>query len=211
MGVAPPSRVLSGRPRTPCYAGGLGHSPLVGELILKELQNREVSQRELAERVAQTQPALGNASNAVKKALAELRAREQVHPVRLGFWALGAATAASDPPQRSSPSRGCVYVYFFPAYKEKELKSGGKRWPCKVGFTAGNALARVLGQTRTGQPEKPEVALVIQSDRAAQMERALHAILKFRGQHLTEAGGAEWFMTTPEEIKGLADFLECSV
>jgi hypothetical protein len=40
------------------------------------------------------------------------------------------------------------------------------------------------------------------------LERALHAILKFRGQHLSEAGGTEWFMTNPQEVERLAQFLE---
>ena len=64
-------------------------------------------------------------------------------------------------------------------------------------------LQRIIGQAGTCYPEFPHVALVIYCDDSAQMETALHAILKLQKKHIESAPGTEWFMTSPEEIEKL--------
>ena len=72
-------------------------------------------------------------------------------------------------------------------------------------MTVDNVEKRV-GTQGTGNPEKPAIALEFKTDHPRELESALHAILKFRGRHVTEAGGKEWFKTNPDEVKRIYHF-----
>ena len=89
-----------------------------------------------------------------------------------------------------------VYWYTFPAYR----KTSGP-YPIKVG-RGSNPLARI-GQQVTAMPEEPDILGTFEHNDVQNLERALHAVLTLRGKRKKDAPGAEWFVTTPEEIMEL--------
>ena len=94
----------------------------------------------------------------------------------------------------------CVYVYYYPAYKELAKLKGKSSWPCKIGRTAGMVTGRLQSQA-TGMPEKPRLSIVFNTDNSETWEQILHGMLKVVSQkHIREAPGQEWFDTTPEKI-----------
>ena len=50
-------------------------------------------------------------------------------------------------------------------------------------------------------PEPPENRLVFKTDDLENLEQTLHNVLKFRGRHITDALGGNWFMTSPGEVE----------
>lgn len=92
-----------------------------------------------------------------------------------------------------SPS---VYWYAFPAYMRKE-----GAYPIKVG-RGNDPLARVAQQV-TAMPEVPVILGTYAHDDSHTLERALHSILALRGRRKKDSPGAEWFVTTPDEIEAL--------
>lgn len=92
-----------------------------------------------------------------------------------------------------SPS---VYWYTFPAYK----KSSGP-YPIKIG--RGNNPETRISQQVTAMPEQPDILGVFEHVDTHNLERALHAVLTLRGKRKKDAPGAEWFVTTPDEVAEL--------
>lgn len=89
-----------------------------------------------------------------------------------------------------------VYWYTFPAYR-----NANGPYPIKVG-RGNNPMARI-GQQVTAMPEQPDILGTFEHPDPANLERALHAILTLRGKRKKDAPGAEWFVTTPEEVASL--------
>jgi T5orf172 domain len=69
----------------------------------------------------------------------------------------------------------------------------------KIGLTEGDTVQRIAAQIGTSTPDKPVLKLEIRTHDCSSLERAIHAILKYRGRKI-EGGGAEWFKVTREEI-----------
>lgn len=86
-----------------------------------------------------------------------------------------------------------IYWYTFPAYKRTDGP-----YPIKVGKGA-NPEARIMQQV-TPMPEKPEVLGTYLHADADNLEKAVQYVLKVRGKKKADAPGAEWFLTTPQEI-----------
>ncbi|HEX7891268.1 MAG TPA: GIY-YIG nuclease family protein [Ramlibacter sp.] len=89
-----------------------------------------------------------------------------------------------------SPS---VYWYTFPAYK----RAAGP-FPIKIGKGA-DPESRIMQQV-TPMPEKPEILGQFQHPEVDNLEKAVQYTLKARGKRKSDAPGAEWFLTTPQEI-----------
>lgn len=89
-----------------------------------------------------------------------------------------------------------VYWYTFPAYR----KANGP-YPIKVG-RGNNPMTRIAQQV-TAMPEQPDILGTFEHPDPANLERALHAILTLRGKRKKDAPGAEWFVTTAEEVTTL--------
>lgn len=101
-----------------------------------------------------------------------------------------------------------VYAYYYPAYKELAGFRGEAHWPVKVGLSKKSLEARIAEQTSlTGIPEAPMVGLAIWTDDASRIEKGLHLMLDQRGRRCEEAGGNEWFRTSPEEVATLYKLL----
>ncbi len=99
---------------------------------------------------------------------------------------------------------GCIYAFTFPA-----IKSAQKPFPIKVGLTtAADVETRVFGQCKgAGFFEKPEILGRWQVKRVAQVEDAIHAVLKARGRWKEDAPGDEWFITTIDEVQSIVSFI----
>lgn len=86
-----------------------------------------------------------------------------------------------------------IYWYTFPAYK----RSSGP-YPIKIGKGA-NPEARIMQQV-TPMPEKPEILGTYPHPEADNLEKAIQYLLKVRGRRKADAPGAEWFLTTHQEV-----------
>ena len=85
-------------------------------------------------------------------------------------------------------------------YKERAELRGEGTWPCKIGRSEyANPIHRIYEQVGTGMPEKPEIALIIQTDRPLKLENAIHRLLVL--DRLPDAPGTEWFMTNPSAVE----------
>jgi hypothetical protein len=99
---------------------------------------------------------------------------------------------------------GWIYAFTFPAIKKVD-----QPFPIKVGLTtAADVETRVYGQCKgSGFFERPEILGRWQVKRVAQIEDAIHAVLKARGRWKEDAPGDEWFMTTTEEVNAILAFI----
>jgi hypothetical protein len=97
-----------------------------------------------------------------------------------------------------------VYLYYLPVYRLRAEEHSQKFWPCKIGRTDRDPVARILAQAATALPESPHVALVIRTSFALAWEAALHGVLTLRGRQIEDIPGAEWFLTSPDEVYSLA-------
>lgn len=69
----------------------------------------------------------------------------------------------------------------------------------KVGLTMGDTVQRIVAQISTGTPDKPALLLEIRTHDCSSLERAVHAVLEYRGAKIMGAG-KEWFRTSRDEI-----------
>lgn len=95
-----------------------------------------------------------------------------------------------------------VYGYYNPNDRELAQLKGTDSWECKIGRTQGNAVGRVVSQgAKTALSHEPIVGLVIRTDNAALVEKALHASLRLADREVLDSPGTEWFRTSPSKIK----------
>ena len=69
----------------------------------------------------------------------------------------------------------------------------------KVGLTTSDTVQRIVAQISTGTPDKPALLLEIRTHDCSSLERAVHAVLEYRGAKIMGAG-KEWFRTSRDEI-----------
>jgi len=100
-----------------------------------------------------------------------------------------------------------VYVYYLPAYRHRAEQNHEQAWPCKIGYSNGDPILRVLAQASTALPERPQIALVIRTNMPSVFESAIHNILTLRGKKIDSSPGSEWFLTSPDEVDEIADFI----
>lgn len=100
---------------------------------------------------------------------------------------------------------GWIYAFTFPAIKRSDAP-----FPIKVGLTtAADVETRVFGQCKgSGFFERPEILGRWQVKRVAQVEDAIHAVLKARGRWKEDAPGDEWFITTIDEVGDILRFIQ---
>jgi len=69
----------------------------------------------------------------------------------------------------------------------------------KIGLTTADTVQRIVAQISTGTPDKPALLLEIRTNDCGLLERAIHAVLDYRGAKVLGAG-KEWFKTNRNEI-----------
>lgn len=76
----------------------------------------------------------------------------------------------------------------------------------KIGLTVGDTVQRITAQISTGTPDKPVLLLEIRTHDCSSLERAIHAILEYRGTKIAGAG-QEWFKVNREEVVAIYRFV----
>ena len=69
----------------------------------------------------------------------------------------------------------------------------------KVGLTTGDTVQRIVAQISTGTPDKPTLLFEFRTHDCVSLERAVHAVLEYRGAKVMGAG-KEWFRTSRDEV-----------
>ncbi len=173
-------------------------------------------------------PPRGQAVGVFKKTLADMKLEGKAENPSIGIWRISSnsdsletrTVESVEPPQVSdeeeiiqndqpdSPEektvgsgKGSVYLYYYPAYRQLAKLRGESSWPCKIGKSEHDSAIRVESQAATAMPEKPKIALRIQTDKPLELEKAVHKLLAKDGKQMKGAPGAEWFVTSPSEVE----------
>jgi hypothetical protein len=95
-----------------------------------------------------------------------------------------------------------VYLYYSPSDKELADFKAKTVWECKIGATTALPVqSRIFSQgVRTAFSKMPVIALVIKTDNAICLERAIHCALRLVEADAPDSPGAEWFITNPQKI-----------
>jgi hypothetical protein len=95
-----------------------------------------------------------------------------------------------------------VYLYYSPNDKELADLKGNAVWECKIGATTALPVqSRIFSQgVRTAFSKMPVIALVIKTDNAVCLERAIHCALRIVEADAPDSPGSEWFITNPQKI-----------
>lgn len=101
----------------------------------------------------------------------------------------------------------CVYLYYYPNYRENAELKGEENWKCKIGRTKDTDPNIRINQQITGMPERVIIGLVIRTNEPVKLESAIHCLLKHFDRHISDAPGTEWFLTSPDEIRELYNLL----
>ncbi len=104
--------------------------------------------------------------------------------------------------------KSAVYLYYLPLYRQIAEQKDQTFWQCKIGRTDGDPLQRILSQAATDLPEKPHVAIIIRTDFSFELENIIHDVLTIRGKKIDNSPGAEWFLTSPDEVLSIYDFIQ---
>ena len=159
--------------------------------------------------------ARGKLSGIISKAITELRDAGQANSGTKGFWEIytdSEVDNGEDIHYRKTIGAGnsSVYLYYFPIFRQQAKSQEESVWKCKIGKTQGEPQERVDQQNNpsTGIPEEPVIALIIKTDNPDSLERAIHTILTTRGKHIEEAPGTEWFLTNPDEVEEIYQFID---
>lgn len=217
---------------TPYEFQGVPLTPTIAQVLIRQLfTGRLVERQALVEEVVREhvnrgglRAAAQDATVVFKKALASLsEAGEALNPAH-GYWRIQGSAPVDlapvqepelEPPEPepkadrefgTGPS--AVYAYYLPTYRMLAEEHAETAWPCKIGRTNGDPLARVMSQASTALPEPPRVALVIRTLDSVAWEAALHGALSIRGRRIDSSPGSEWFLTSPEEIVEVAKALD---
>lgn len=104
---------------------------------------------------------------------------------------------------------GCVYFYYFPAYKELAEHKGEDRWPFKIGSTKNvNPDPRVEEQV-TAMAEQPKIEVVMRTENPKALEQLIHSILKKKQDiYIEDAPGKEWYRISPDIAKKIKEAFE---
>ena len=137
---------------------------------------------------------------------------EETYRKKSGLPAPGRVSPSTDPkyePKDYDIGDGSsyVYAYYYPEYRKKR----GGSFKIKVGRSV-DYRGRIADQSRaTGMPEEIEVAVLWRTDKPEAAEKLLHDHLKFRGKHVPDAPGREWFLTSPDEIRQIIECIQPGV
>lgn len=205
------------------YSGERLTPKMARELIIKFFKGQTVAKQEMIRRVDQIHLEGGgelseNRVHPVTNALNALKRKKLANNPNPGdgIWKINGATEdeeidnrtnnSSDEVRRIGSGNNSVYVYYYRTYKHHAELRGEETWPCKIGRSEyQNPIHRILEQAGTGMPEKPEIALVIQTNVPVEVEKAIHKLLD--RDRMSDASGTEWFITNPSKVKELYEII----
>ena len=158
----------------------------------------------------------------VKGIIRQLKLSDSIEQPYYGAYQIGASASVEDEEEdfetlevkpvynierTLGEGKELVYAYYYPSYRDLAELRNEPGWPIKIGRTSSDLESRITSQVATtGVPEVPTIALVFHTDHSRWLEQYLHGALGLRRKHLVEAGGQEWFLTSPNEIEELYSF-----
>ncbi len=144
-------------------------------------------------------------NDALNKNLKQKRGLATNEGTKHGHWIIKGGTTPDDDPQVEQ-IKGCVYIYYYPTYKEQAKSKGEDRWPCKIGCTKSPDPKDRIAEQVTGMPEAPQTEVIMHTENPEHIERIIHSILKLkeRNRHIQDAPGSEWFLISPDIAKRVA-------
>jgi hypothetical protein len=196
--------------------------PWIRSDLVKEALKRHI---ELGGTIGKQDP-----TTVIKTTLKILRDENRIKPIALGIWKridLDSAeaqkdeivhtpeivkeieeieevdSAASSQLKEIGNGNEAVYLYYNPNDKELAELKGKNVWECKVGMTQTLPVeTRIFSQgVKTALSKMPEIALVIKTDNAPLLERAIHTALRQLDLVAPDSLGTEWFITNPQKIE----------
>ena len=100
-----------------------------------------------------------------------------------------------------------VYCYYLTIQK----KQGASQFPWTIGRTSGGTIKSIRKyierQARKAIVDPPKIPLLFRTNECVDLEGAIHRILRLRDQQI-DAPGDELFMTNPEEVLEIYDFID---
>ncbi len=196
------------------YSGKRLTMSMARELIIEFFKGRTVAKQDMIRKVDQIHLERGgklseNTVHPVTDALNVLKKKKLANNPNPGdgIWTIFGETdgeaiddESDDGVRQIGSGNNSVYVYYYPNYKQCAELQGKDVWPCKIGRSEyQNPIHRILEQAGTGMPEKPEIALVIRTNRPTDVESAIHSLLD--RVRMSDAPGTEWFRTNPSEVE----------
>lgn len=200
------------------YSGECLKMTMARELIIEFFEGQTVAKQDMIRKVDQIHLERGgklseNIVHPVTDALNALKRKKLANNPNPGdgIWKIDAKTdktiddvdvgdESDDGARQIGSGNNSVYVYYYPNYKQCAELQGKDTWPCKIGRSEyQNPIHRILEQAGTGMPEKPEIALVIQTNVPAEIEKAMHRLLD--RDRMSDAPGTEWFITNPSKVE----------
>ncbi|MDE0555833.1 MAG: hypothetical protein OXI24_16570 [Candidatus Poribacteria bacterium] len=201
------------------YVGKPFTIPIAEELILELCEGETLEKKVINTRVYHEHhlkkggaEQVSNASNLkialqilFRDALNNLKKRGMATNVKKGIWEImgesSPDTATDELPE------SCVYVYYYPAYRELADFKGEDKYPCKIGHTERGAGTRIREQV-TGMPEHAIEDVIIETDNPRWLEETIRMHLKGKGWHKQDAPGDEWYLINSEIAKQIAELAE---
>lgn len=102
---------------------------------------------------------------------------------------------------------GMVYLFYAPTYRKNAEDNYESVWHCKIGRTSKDPIRRVLEQAAVALSEYPRIHIICNTNHPAELEKAIHHILTIRGAKLYDSPGTEWFLTNPDEVLKIIEFI----
>ena len=208
------------------YSGKRLKMSMARELIIELFKGQTVPKQDIISRVDKIHLERGgkpseNIIHPVTDALNTMKRKELANNPNPGdgIWTIIGETAAeedeeiddsdnsTDEVRRIGSGSSSVYVYYYPAYRERAELREEETWPCKIGRSEyANPIHRIREQAGTGMPEKPEIALIIQTNVPEDVEDAIHRLLA----RVPDASGTEWFLTNPSKVEEIFNIINKS-
>lgn len=197
------------------YAGKPFTAKIAAELILELCKGETLKKEKIRDRVYEYHEKQGGGkyegsrtlnqcfNDALNKDLKQKRGLADNK--NRGYWTIFGEPPIDDAPDE--PAEGCVYIYYYPAYKELAEFKGEDKWPCKIGRTERDAEKRIKEQG-TGMPEHAKQEVVIETDDPNSLEQTIRSLLKRKGMHIQDAPGDEWYLINSEIAKKVAEAFE---
>ncbi len=207
------------------------------DLILELFSDQTKSRQEITKGVLTYHKSKGGSDakaidvtrSCIKKALNKLKEEGMAENPSYGSWRIRGRVDVEQPEQKkeingqlqidSAPEpqanfelvigegKRTVYLYYLPQYKKEAQENGRAHWRCKIGKSEREPTERILEQVATALPEQPHFALAVKTDLASELEKAIHNILTLRGRQAPSALGKEWFLTSPNEVLEIVEFI----
>ncbi len=197
------------------YAGEPFTAKIAAELILELCQGETLKKEKIRDRVYEHHEKQGGEkyegsqtlnhcfNDALNKDLKQKRGLADNK--KRGYWTIFGESPIDDAPEELPES--CVYIYYYPSYRELAEFKDEYKYPCKIGYTGRGAEKRIKEQV-TGMPENATQELVIETDDPHGLEQMIRYLLKRKGMLKQDAPGDEWYLINSEIAKKVAEFCE---